>query len=137
MECNRYCSEYYNRSLGFAGMALESPCRKHNRLYSRYQWHRGKWINARVNITNNGSTSQWFVIDVSGVNVADGYPLVATATVRLNASETLPDIPVLITVPPSASTGTYNLFAGIWKHEDFAIPDKLITIQGPQTVTIS
>ena len=98
---------------------------------------RGKWINASVNITNNGSTSQWFVIDVSGVNVADGYPLVATATVRLNASETLPDIPVLITVPPSASTGTYNLFAGIWKHEDFAIPDKLITIQGPQTVTIS
>ena len=98
---------------------------------------RGKWINASVNITNNGNTSQWFVIDVSGVNVANGYPLVGTATVRLNAGETFPNIPMRITVPPSASTGTYNLTAGIWKLGDFAIPDKLITTKGPKIVTIS
>ena len=98
---------------------------------------RGKWINASVNITNSGNTSQWFVIDVSGVNVANGYPLVGTATVRLNAGETLPNIPMRITVPPSASTGTYNLTAGIWKLGDFAIPDKLITTRGPKIVTIS
>ena len=98
---------------------------------------RGKWINASVNMTNSGNTSQWFVIDVSGVNVANGYPLVGTATVRLNAGETFPNIPMRITVPPSASTGTYNLTAGIWKLGDFAIPDKLITTKGPKIVTIS
>ena len=98
---------------------------------------RGKWINASVNITNSGSTSHWFVIDVSGVNVANGYPLVGTATVRLNAGETFDNIPMRITVPPSASTGTYNLTAGIWKLGDFAIPDKLVTTKGPKIVIIS
>ncbi len=105
----------------------------------------GKWINASVNITNHDTMPHWFVIDVSGVATDGtpliGYPLVGTATVWLNASGTansnLNNIPVLVTIPAGAGTGNYNLIAGIWKLEDFASPDKLITIRGPLTVNVS
>jgi hypothetical protein len=57
--------------------------------------------------------------------------------VRLNGGESLSNIPVVITIPPGAPTGNYDLFAGIWKFDEFPVPEKLITAMGPKTVTIS
>ena len=98
---------------------------------------RSSWINASINITNHDTVPHWFVIDVSGVNSVDGYPLVSTATVLLNAGGTLDSIPVLVTIPPAATTGNYNLIAGIWRIEDFASPVKLINSTGTRTVNIN
>jgi len=81
------------------------------------------------------------VIDVSGVNSVSGYPIVATATVSLDAFGTpnsvLNNIPVRIRIPAGAIIGNYNLVTGIWKFGDEFAPSKLITTSGPKTISIS
>jgi len=86
--------------------------------------NRAGWIYARVNISNSGGI-QTFAIVVSGIDV-NGKALVGTGTVELGAGVSKNNIPVIIYVPASA-LGNYNLIAGIWKIEDFAAPEKLIT----------
>lgn len=96
----------------------------------------GSWINATVNVTNLDIVTHTYVIVVSGVSI-DGYPLATTATLTLIADQSMSNIPVLVSIPPTTPPGSYNLIAGIWKLEDFPISSRLITSMGPITATVT
>lgn len=97
--------------------------------------NRGKMINASINITNSGTETQTFVVVVSGVT-SDGFPLVGTGTVIIPAGQTINNIPIILVVPPTATLGTYSLFAGVWTTETFPTSTQL-TSSGPIVATIN
>ncbi|RLG25413.1 hypothetical protein DRN76_02800, partial [Methanosarcinales archaeon] len=79
---------------------------------------RGTSINATVNITNTGAESIWFVVSISGTQIATGDSLVGLGTIRLAGGESV-DVPVRIVVPGSVDTGSYTLTPVVYKLEDY------------------
>jgi hypothetical protein len=94
-------------------------------------------ITANVTVKNLNSVPHWYIVVVSGTNLR-GYPLAGTGVVRLNAEESI-RIPVQITVPPSADTGSYSLFAGVYPFDDeILVPARLIgNLAGPGIAVVS
>ncbi|WP_202319432.1 outer membrane protein assembly factor BamB family protein [Archaeoglobus neptunius] len=92
---------------------------------------RGGNITSWVNVTS--TTSGWFVIVVSGTN-DNGEAIAGISTVRLNANEET-RVPVLIHVPQLAETGTYTLYAGVYRFEDY--PNNPLVISSPVSSEVS
>lgn len=85
---------------------------------------RGGFVLAEVDAA--AEESGWYVVVVSGTNAA-GEGIAGTGTVRLSGGETV-TVPVLIAVPAQVSAGTYTLYAGIYRLEDY--PAGLISHSG-------
>jgi hypothetical protein len=96
---------------------------------------RGSDLGVSVNISNAGTSAEWFIVKVTGVHQTTGYPLVGTGVVRLAAEEEV-TIPLLVYVPASADAGSYNLFADVWIYDDYPDLDKAVHV-GPQVATVS
>jgi hypothetical protein len=86
---------------------------------------RGGNATAYINLT--AITAGWYVVVVSGVS-ADGDYVAGIGTVHLERSESV-ELPVLIPIPTQLSSGTYNLYAGVYKLSTY--PRSLITYLGP------
>ncbi len=68
----------------------------------------------------------WYAVVVSGTN-ENGDSIAGVSVVRLAAGEDA-RIPVLIPVPQQTQTGSYSLYAGIYRLEDY--PERVIDIYG-------
>jgi hypothetical protein len=79
--------------------------------------------------------TDWFVVSISGAQPTTGYPIVSLGTVELGAGATK-TVPVLVTVPGSADTGSYTLKPVVYKLDDYpaGAPQK---IGSGKSVTIS
>jgi outer membrane protein assembly factor BamB len=88
-------------------------------------------LTAWVNITT--TESNWYVVVVSGVNDS-GESLAGLSTFYLEVGEEL-SIPVLVHVPQLAKTGTYRLYAGVYKYSEY--PNSPIHVFGYVTAEVS
>ena len=95
----------------------------------------GTPISATVTIENTGTETTWFAVSISGTQTTTGCPIVGVGTVRLNAGEST-DVPVVITVPGSADTGSYTLTPAVYKQEDYPAGNPQAIGSG-KSVTIS
>ncbi len=91
---------------------------------------RGGNVTAWVNVTS--AESGWYVLVVSGVD-SSGNSLAGISTFYLPAGQEL-RVPVLIHIPQLAQTGTYNLYAGVYRYSEY--PENLIHIYGPASVEV-
>ncbi|MBP2146511.1 outer membrane protein assembly factor BamB [Methanofollis sp. W23] len=71
----------------------------------------------RADVTASAVNEGRYVIVVSGTD-ENGESLAGTGTVYLNTGESI-GVPVLVTVPLQAKTGTYTLHAGIYQIEEY------------------
>ncbi len=92
---------------------------------------RGGNITAWVNITS--AESEWYVVVVSGVSNS-GEALAGISTFHLNAGEVL-RVPVLVHIPQLAQTGSYKLYAGVYRFSSY--PNAPIHIYGPASCEVS
>ncbi|NVO66605.1 outer membrane protein assembly factor BamB family protein [Methanofollis tationis] len=92
---------------------------------------RGGFVLAEVDAA--AEESGWYVVVVSGTNAA-GEGIAGTGTVRLNGGEMVA-VPVLVAVPAQVSAGTYTLYAGIYRLEDY--PAGLISHSGGSECVVS
>lgn len=92
---------------------------------------RGGNITAWVNVT--AAESNWYVVVVSGVN-GNGEALAGISTFHLNAGEEL-RVPVLVHIPQLAQTGTYSLYAGVYRFNEY--PHTPIYVYGPESAEVS
>ncbi|WP_456469266.1 hypothetical protein [Archaeoglobus sp.] len=92
---------------------------------------RGGNITAWVNITS--AESGWYVVVVSGVSNS-GEALAGISTFHLNAGEVL-KVPVLVHIPQLAQTGSYKLYAGVYRFSSY--PNAPIHIYGPASCEVS
>lgn len=92
---------------------------------------RGGFVRAEVDAA--AEHDGWYVVVVSGTNAA-GHGIAGTGTVRLNAGETVA-VPVLVAVPAQVSAGTYTLYAGIYRLDDY--PTGLISHSGGSECIVS
>lgn len=76
---------------------------------------RGRSVHA--NVTASAVNGGWDVVVVSGTD-GNGESLAGAGTVHLNSGESI-EVPLLVTVPLQAKTGTYTLHAGIYLIEDY------------------
>ena len=96
---------------------------------------RGTSISATVNIANTGTETNWFVVSISGTQTTTGYPIVSTGTVRLDAGDST-GVPVMVTVPGSADTGSYSLTPVVYELDGYPAGDPKAIGSG-KSVTIS
>jgi hypothetical protein len=97
-------------------------------------------IMANVSFVNMDNVSHTFVVIVGGTDPAVGFPLVGTGTITVPANQTTNvSVPVLVTVPASANTGSYNLFAGLYNFDSGVLsPSNLVgNIVGPEVSIVS
>lgn len=96
---------------------------------------RGGFINVSVNVTNLDPANQsTLVVVVSGV-AADGSSLVGTATVFMPATvATIPNVPVIVTIPTVKPPGSYSLFVTIYRIAEF--PSTPQITKGPFIATV-
>jgi len=73
--------------------------------------------NATVHVNITSYRSDWYVVVVSGTNVNGDY-VAGISTFYLNANQNL-NVPVLIHIPQRNTAGTYKLFAGVYRLEDY------------------
>ncbi|MDK2975438.1 MAG: hypothetical protein PWP08_1809, partial [Methanofollis sp.] len=92
---------------------------------------RGGFVLAEVDAS--AEDRGWYVVVVSGTDAA-GEGLAGTGTVYLNDNGTI-RVPVLVSVPSQVSAGTYTLYAGIYRFDDY--PDGLISHSGGSECTVS
>ncbi|MGB2842109.1 MAG: PQQ-binding-like beta-propeller repeat protein [Halobacteriota archaeon] len=96
---------------------------------------KGHRFTARLNITTSSdAVNGWYVVVASGVN-ADGSSLAGIGTVYLNSNDTVNLMPVLIHVPPLAESGEYELYAGLYRLNNY--PYVLMDSEGPIDVTVT
>jgi cobaltochelatase CobN len=96
---------------------------------------KGQSFTARVNITTSSdAVSGWYVVAVSGVN-SNGNSLAGIGTVYLNSSDAVNRMPVLVHVPSLAESGVYNLYAVIYRLNNY--PSVLLDREGSVSVTVS
>ncbi len=81
---------------------------------------------ATANASVEGLIDGWYVIVVSGTN-DDGDSIAGVTVVRLSPGDSL-TVPVIIPVPQQAQTGTYRLYAGIYRLSEY--PEMVIDIYG-------
>lgn len=70
---------------------------------------------------------------VSGVN-SEGEAIAGISTFYLNAGGEL-KVPVLVHIPQLAQTGSYNLYAGVYRLSDY--PNALIHLYDPVSCEVS
>lgn len=92
---------------------------------------RGGNITAWVNVTS--AESDWYVVVVSGVD-SSGNSLAGISTFHLTAGQEL-RVPVLIHVPQLTPAGTYSLYAGVYRYDEY--PENLIHVYGPESAEVS
>jgi len=85
---------------------------------------RGSSVNGTVYIKS--FMDGWYAVVVSGTN-SNGDSIAGVSVVRLSTGENI-SIPVIIAVPQQAQTGTYRLYAGLYRLSDY--PERLIDIYG-------
>ena len=73
------------------------------------------------------------MVVVSGVD-EQGEAIAGISTFHLDAGEEL-RVPVLIHVPQLADQGTYNLYAGVYRFNEY--PENLIHLYGPASCEVS
>ncbi|MGB2728487.1 MAG: hypothetical protein WBD09_08415 [Halobacteriota archaeon] len=99
----------------------------------------GQNFTARINVnTTENATAGWYVVVVSGVNETTGEGLAGIGTVRMVKNDFVENMPVLVHIPPVTTLGDYELYAGLYRLEDY--PSKLENIldhEGPKTVTVT
>jgi len=93
--------------------------------------NRGGDTTAWVNVTS--AENDWYVVVVSGVN-SEGEAIAGISTFYLNAGGEL-KVPVLVHIPQLAQTGSYNLYAGVYRLSDY--PNALIHLYGPVSCEVS
>lgn len=91
--------------------------------------YRGGNATAWVNVTS--FTDGWYVVVVSGTN--NGESVAGTSTVRFTAGQSL-KLPVIVSVPQQVSKGDYELYAGIYKLEDY--PNNILDWYGHRTCEV-
>lgn len=91
---------------------------------------RGGNVTVWVNVSS--AENNWYVLVVSGVN-ENGEAIAGISTFYLRAGEEL-EVPVLIYIPQLAQTGTYRLYAGVYRFEEY--PTNLIHIYGPESCRV-
>ena len=82
-------------------------------------------VTAFVNVSS--LSSGWYVLVVSGLN-GNGDYIAGISTFEIDSGETL-RIPILIHIPQRNTVGTYNLYAGLYRLENY--PNDLIDWFGP------
>lgn len=92
-------------------------------------------INASVNVTNSDTTSQNFMVHVSGVDAAGNSLVGNTLVMNLLPGQTA-NVSVQLPIPQLTPKGDYTLFAAIWKSTDFPAGPQIIvsTVSGKATV---
>ncbi len=96
---------------------------------------KGKSFTARVNITTSSdAVSGWYVVAVSGVN-SNGNSLAGIGTVYLNSSDAVNRMPVLIHVPSLGDSGGYELYAVLYRLNNY--PSVLLDRESSVSVTVS
>lgn len=85
------------------------------------------WINATA------FADGWYVIVVSGTNTNNGESVAGISTVRLTTGQSL-KLPVIVSVPQQVSKGDYELYAGIYKLEDY--PNNILDWYGHRTCEV-
>ncbi len=93
--------------------------------------NRGGNLTAFVNISSR--SSNWYVVVVSGVD-SSGNSLAGISTFHLTAGQEL-RVPVLIHVPQLTPAGTYSLYAGVYRYDEY--PENLIHVYGPESAEVS
>ncbi len=88
---------------------------------------RGGNITAFANVS---AIEGWYALVLSGVN-SDGESLAGVATFYSKGDLR---VPVLVAVPQQLKVGTYRLYAGIYKLEEY--PHKLVSFFGPVEVEV-
>lgn len=88
---------------------------------------RGGNISAFVNVS---AEEGWYALVLSGVN-SEGDSLAGVATFYSKGDLR---VPVLVSIPQQVKVGTYRLYAGVYKLEDY--PEKLISWFGPVEVEV-
>ncbi len=81
---------------------------------------------AMANASVRGFVGGWYVIVVSGTN-DNGDSIAGVSVVRLSAGESI-TVPVIISIPQQAQTGTYRLYAGVYRLSEY--PERVIDIYG-------
>ncbi len=84
---------------------------------------------AWVNVT--AFSGGWYVVVVSGTN--SGESVAGTSTVRLSTGQSL-ILPVIVSIPQQVPAGTYELYVGIYKLEDY--PHNILDWYGHQTCEV-
>lgn len=94
-------------------------------------------IIANITVKNFDTTGHWYAVVAGGTDPVKGYPLAGTGVVYLDAGQEM-KVPVLVTVPPSTSAGTYPIFAALYPYDSQILdPVSLIgQITGPKTVVV-
>jgi outer membrane protein assembly factor BamB len=88
---------------------------------------RGGNITAFVNVS---TIEGWYVLVLSGIN-AEGDSIAGVATFHSKGDLR---VPAIVAVPQQVKTGTYKLYAGIYRLEEY--PDKLVSFFGPVEVEV-
>lgn len=79
---------------------------------------RGGSVVAHLDARALSGGAGWYVIVVSGTNT-NGYGIASTATLRLDDSESVGDVPVIVTLPPEIQVGEYTLYAAVYPIDDY------------------
>ena len=88
---------------------------------------RGGNITAFVNVS---TIEGWYVLVLSGIN-AEGDSIAGVATFHSKGDLR---VPAIVAVPQQVKAGTYKLYAGIYRLEEY--PDKLVSFFGPIEVEV-
>jgi len=88
---------------------------------------RGGNITAFANVS---AIEGWYVLVLSGIN-SDGDSLAGVATFYSKGDLR---VPILVAVPQQLKAGSYRLYAGIYRLEEY--PDKLVSFFGPVEVEV-
>ncbi|MFP4559355.1 MAG: PQQ-binding-like beta-propeller repeat protein [Archaeoglobaceae archaeon] len=92
---------------------------------------RGGDATAWVNVT--AYADGWYVIVVSGSNTNSGESVAGASTVKLDSGQTL-KIPLIVSIPQQVPAGDYELYAGIYKLNDY--PNNLLDWYGHRTCEV-
>lgn len=93
---------------------------------------RGGFINATVNLTPY--YTGWVVVVVSGTN-SNGDSIAGISAVKVEHGRTI-NVPVMLAIPQQAQTGTYDLYVGVYRLDEFPSSIKAYTTS-PKSITVS
>jgi hypothetical protein len=96
----------------------------------------GQIINSTITVSNTGDVEDLFLIIVSGTSTT-GYPLgQGTSFVELSPGSSA-SVRVVVPVHPTVETGTYTLYADVYRVDGAQISERIASYDFPITIKVT